>query len=201
MAIYRCRSCTADVLHNSKMRQNTGTTLSLFPASLSLVSVSPASLWVAEMGVSYCVAWCCQGFISSLQSETCLSKPCVRVCLCACRTISLAQQLQERAQNILFAPFPRQPVHEVLFCVRIWDACMCVCAYVSMPPADFAMLPTVSWREHDWVRVSVMIGESCLLKPPLRPLRRNNDIYVSGQLLCSYCTNSLFCSFVHQINL
>lgn len=43
-------------LHNSKMKQNTGTTLSLFPASLSLVSVSPASLWVAEMGVSYCAA-------------------------------------------------------------------------------------------------------------------------------------------------
>lgn len=133
MAIYRCRSCTADVLHNSKMKQNTGTTLSLFPASLSLVSVSPASLSVAEMGVSYCAAWCCQGFISSPQSETCLSKPCVRVCLCACRTISLAQQLQERAQNILFAPFPRQPVHEVLFCVRIWDACMCVCICEHAP--------------------------------------------------------------------
>lgn len=62
-----------------------------------------------------------------------VSQSLVCVCLCACRTISLAQQLQERAQNILFAPFPRQPVHEVLFCVRIWDACMCVCICEHAP--------------------------------------------------------------------
>ena len=60
----------------------------------------------------------------------------------------------------------------VCMCVCVF-VCVCSCVYVSMPPADFAMLPTANWREHDWVPVSVMIGEAdktsvCLNSPSIR---------------------------------
>lgn len=62
-----------------------------------------------------------------------------------------------------------------------------------MPPADFAMLPTASWREHDWVPVSVMIGEADKMSVCL-----NSPSVCSGQTNVFMLTLFISALHVHQ---
>lgn len=171
MRVSRCWRIVPQQDCNKVHKAKTSEQLYLFSPPRSRWFLSPLpSLWVAEIGVSYCAT----RVLSGIHPHTAEWDPSLRAlcvcgcgCVCACRTISVAQQPQEKGHKISCPHLSPDSLSMKCFSVlesgtRVCE-CVSVCVRVSMwacPPVDFAMLPTVSWREHDRVPVSVMIGEA-----------------------------------------